>query len=214
MGSAWTGCRLPLLPASQVHPERNRNRVHDEHDADEQERDPEGKLVRERLAPASRSRRGGATAPSSGRRRSAGGTGRKNAAPVNMMGAVSPAVRDTSRMTPVRMPLTAFGKTMRAESSATGSRPCSSTLRGTRVGTAWRDSRVATITTGRVMIAKRQARRENARAETEEQDEGTDPEERVHDRRHARQVDDGEIDETGEPIVGRVLAEIDRGRDA
>ncbi len=36
----------------------------------------------------------------------------KNAAPVNMIGAVSPAARDTSKITPVRMPLIEFGRTM------------------------------------------------------------------------------------------------------
>ena len=43
----------------------------------------------------------------------AGRKGRTNAAPVNMIGAVSPTVRETSRMTPVKMPLIEFGRTIR-----------------------------------------------------------------------------------------------------
>ena len=42
-----------------------------------------------------------------------GRRGRKNAAPVNRMGAVSPAARSRPRITPVRMPGRACGRTMR-----------------------------------------------------------------------------------------------------
>ena len=135
-------------------------------------------------------------------------------AEVNMMGAVSPVVRETSRMTPVRMPLTAFGSTTRwmvchrvAPMFQHASRNAS--------GTAWSDSRVATITTGRVMMPRVRLAARMPRAEAEE-DVTNARRPRTSawtTRRHPREVDDAEVDDPGEPVVGRVLAQVERGRD-
>ena len=82
-----------------------------------------------------------------------GRNGRKKAAPVNMIGAVSPAVRETSRMTPVRMPLIEFGSTtFRIVCQRVA--PMFQQASRNACGTACSDSRVETITTGRVMIAR------------------------------------------------------------
>ena len=82
-----------------------------------------------------------------------GRKGRKKAAPVNMIGAVSPAVRDTSRITPVRMPLIEFGSTTR-QMVCHRVAPMFQHASRKACGTAWSDSRVATMTTGRVMMAR------------------------------------------------------------
>ena len=79
--------------------------------------------------------------------------GVKKTAPVNMTGAVSPVVRETSRITPVRMPLTAFGSTTRRMVCQRVAPMFQQASRKAK-GTACRDSRVATMTTGRVMMAR------------------------------------------------------------
>ncbi len=60
---------------------------------------------------------------------------------------------------------------------------------------------------------EREAGRQDAGAETEEQHERADAEQRVHDRRDAGEVDDRQVDETREPVVARVLGEIEGRRD-
>jgi len=77
----------------------------------------------------------------------------KAVAPVNMMGAVSPAVRETSRITPVRIPLIELGRTtLRIVCQRVA--PMFQHASRNACGTAWSDSRVATITTGSVMTAR------------------------------------------------------------
>ena len=82
-----------------------------------------------------------------------GRNGRKKAAPVNMMGAVSPEVRETSRMMPVRMPLRALGSTMRRMVCQRVAPMFQQASRKAR-GTACSDSRVDTMTTGSVITAR------------------------------------------------------------
>jgi hypothetical protein len=81
-----------------------------------------------------------------------GRKGVKNTAPVNMIGAVSPAVRETSRITPVRMPVIEFGSTtlrMVCQRVAPMFQQASRNASGTDCS----DSRVATMTTGMVITA-------------------------------------------------------------
>lgn len=81
-----------------------------------------------------------------------GRKGKKKAAPVNIMGAVSPAVREISRIIPVRIPLPELGKTtFRMVCHRVAPIVQQASLKA--LGTACRDSRVATITTGSVMTA-------------------------------------------------------------
>jgi hypothetical protein len=76
----------------------------------------------------------------------------KKTAPVNMIGAVSPAVRETSRMTPVRMPVIEFGRTTRRIVCQRVA-PMFQQASRKACGTACSDSRVATMTTGMVITA-------------------------------------------------------------
>ena len=82
-----------------------------------------------------------------------GRNGRKKAAPVNIIGAVSPAVRDTSRMIPVKMPEMALGSTMRRIVCQRVAPRLQQASRNAW-GTDCNDSLVATITTGRAIIAR------------------------------------------------------------
>jgi hypothetical protein len=77
---------------------------------------------------------------------------RKNTAPVNMIGAVSPTVRQTTRINPVRMPLPEFGNTM-FQIVCQRVAPMFQHASRKALGTACSDSRVATITTGSVITA-------------------------------------------------------------
>ena len=80
-------------------------------------------------------------------------TALKNTAPVNMIGAVSPAARLTWRMMPVRMPLMELGRTtalMVCQRVAPTFQQASRKLRGTLA----RASRVLAMITGRVIIAR------------------------------------------------------------
>ena len=129
-----------------------------------------------------------------------GRKGRKKAAPVNMIGAVSPAVRETSRMTPVRMPLAELGRTTRRM-------VCQRVAPSAPAGLAERARhRLQRLAGGddhhrQRHHGEREARGEDAGAEAEEQHEGADAEQRVHDRGHAGEVDDGEVDEARQPVV-------------
>ena len=77
----------------------------------------------------------------------------KNTAPVNMMGAVSPAVRDTCRMTPVRMPLMELGSTMPLMVCQRVA-PTFQQASRNDIGTAASASLVLAMITGRVMMAR------------------------------------------------------------
>ena len=50
---------------------------------------------------------------------------------------------------------------------------------------------------------------QDARPEPEEEDEGADTEEGVNDGGNPGQVDDGQVDDPGEPVVRGVLAQVD-----
>src|SRR5215510_1292934 len=76
----------------------------------------------------------------------------KKTAPVNMMGAVSPAVLDTWRMTPVKMPLIEFGSTMR-RMVCQREAPTFQQASRNALGTAESDSLVLAMMTGNVMMA-------------------------------------------------------------
>ena len=114
-----------------------------------------------------------------------------------MIGAVSPAARQTCRMTPVRMPLIELGSTTCADGLPAAWRRRSSRPRGTTCGTDASASLVLAMITGRVMIARVS---EAARIELPkrgEQDERAQPEQGVDDARHAGQVDHGQVDRRG-----------------
>jgi len=79
--------------------------------------------------------------------------GLKNTAPVNMIGAVSPAARDTCKITPVRMPLIELGRTMwRMVCKRVA--PTFQHASRKAFGTAAKASLVLAMMTGRVMIAR------------------------------------------------------------
>ena len=63
---------------------------------------------------------------------------------------------------------------------------------------------------GSVLIRKRQLAR---KSNVEEKDEGAHAKESVDDGGNTGEVDDGEVDDSGQPVVRRIFAEIDRGRD-
>src|SRR5437899_13008794 len=77
----------------------------------------------------------------------------KNTAPVNMIGAVSPAARDTCRITPVRMPLIELGRTMyRIVCQRVA--PTFQHASRNAIGTAARASLGLAIMTGSVVLAR------------------------------------------------------------
>ncbi len=135
----------------------------------------------------------------------------KNAAPVNMMGAVSPAVRETSRMIPVRIPLTALGSTTRRMVCHRVAPMFQQASRKAR-GTAWSDSRVATMTTGRVMMARVRDAARMLVPKRKKRTKAPTPEESVNDGGNPGQVDDGQVDGPGEPVVRSVFAQVDGRR--
>jgi hypothetical protein len=77
----------------------------------------------------------------------------KKTAPVNMIGAVSPAVRDTCRMTPVRMPLIELGSTT-FQIVCQRLAPTFQQASRKDIGTAARASLMLAMITGRVMMAR------------------------------------------------------------
>ncbi len=80
-----------------------------------------------------------------------GRRGRKKAAPVNRIGAVSPAARSRPKMTPVRMPGRAWGSTMRRMVCQRVAPNETLTVRKA-CGTARRASSAVLMMTGRVMM--------------------------------------------------------------
>ncbi len=76
----------------------------------------------------------------------------KNTAPVKRMGAVSPAARETCRITPVRMPLIEFGSTI-VRMVCQREAPRFQQASRKAIGTAARASRVLVMITGSVITA-------------------------------------------------------------
>ncbi len=85
--------------------------------------------------------------------RAVGSCGRKKAAPVNMIGAVSPAARSKPRITPVRMPGMASGRTtLRMVCQRVPPREMLTTRKDW--GTVRRASSAVVMITGRVIMAR------------------------------------------------------------
>ena len=80
-----------------------------------------------------------------------GKNGRKKAAPVNIIGAVSPVVRAISNISAVNMPLIEFGRTT-LQMVCHRVAPIFQQASRKAWGTACKDSLVATITTGKVIM--------------------------------------------------------------
>ncbi len=81
-----------------------------------------------------------------------GARGTKNTAPVKRIGAVSPAARDTCRITPVRMPLIELGSTM-VRIVCQRVAPMFQQASRNAIGTEASASRVLVMITGRVITA-------------------------------------------------------------
>ena len=135
----------------------------------------------------------------------------KNTAPVNMMGAVSPAARLTWRIRPVRMPLMELGSTtarMVCQRVAPTFQQASRKLRGTLASA----SRVLAMMTGKRHDGQGQGGRDDRVTESGGIDKGAQPKQGVDNARHARQVDDCHVDEPIEPVVPGVSFKYTAGR--
>ena len=131
-------------------------------------------------------------------------------APIVMIGAVSPIARDMPMITPVRMPGIEYG-TMWSRTVCHWSRRARTRPRGSSPGSsgsprAWRRSRSAGS------AAPASGRRQDALARAERVDEQAEREQAVDDRGHAREVGDVDLDDVGDPVLRRVLLEVDARR--
>ena len=154
--------------------------------------------------------------PSNGRTAAAspvnGNGGRKAmnvSAPMVMMGAVSPMARDRPMITPVRMPGMPIGEMWSLHDlplgRAAGVGALANRLRDRAQRLARRDDHDR-----QDQQRQRQARRQDALPEAEAVDEQAERQQAVDDRRHAGEVGDVDLDEVGEPVLARVLLEVDR----
>ena len=129
------------------------------------------------------------------------------------MGAVSPAARDTCRITPVRMPLSELGSTM-VRIVCQRNAPRFQQASRKAMGTAARASRVLVIITGKVITARVQEAASIERPMPAKSTNAPTPNKRMHDAGHPGQIDHAQIDDPREPVVGGIFVEIDAGQDA
>ena len=118
----------------------------------------------------------------------------KNTAPVKRTGAVSPAARDTWRITPVRMPLIELGSTI-VRIVCQREAPRFQQASRKAIGTAARASRVLVMITGRVITASVQEAASSERPMPGEHHERPHAEQGQHDAGHAGQVHHGQVDD-------------------
>ncbi len=137
-----------------------------------------------------------------------GRRGRKKAAPVNRIGAVSPAARSSPRMTPVRIPGSASFNTMRRMVCQRVAPSEILTVRNA-CGTERNDSSAVLMMTGRVMI---ESVSEAARMDVPKFRKRTkrpQTKQSIHDRWNPRQIDDRDPDRARQRRVGGIFGEID-----
>ena len=127
------------------------------------------------------------------------------------MGAVSPAARETCRITPVRMPLIELGSTI-VRIVCQREAPRFQQASRNDIGTAASASRVLVMITGSVITANVQLAASTLRPMPAEQNERAHAEQRMHDARHAGQVHHRQIHDAREPVVARVLVEVHAGQ--
>ena len=112
-------------------------------------------------------------------------------------------------MTPVMMPGSACGSTMVRIACQRVPPRLTLTVRNS-VGTARSASSAVLMITGSVMMASVSAAGQDRGAEPQEQHEQPQPEQTVDHRGDAGQVDDRQPDGAGQPVVARILGQVDR----
>ena len=138
------------------------------------------------------------------------GCGRKKAAPVNRIGAVSPAARSSPRMTPVIMPGSAWGRTILR---MVCQRVAPSEMLTTRndCGTARRASSAVLMMTGRVMMDRVSEAARMLVPNFRKRTNNSQTEQAIDNRGDASQVDDGDADDARPPVLGGIFGEVDGG---
>ena len=129
------------------------------------------------------------------------------------MGAVSPAARETCRITPVRMPLIELGSTI-VRIVCQREAPRFQQASRKAIGTAARASRVLVMITGSVITASVQEAASSEWPMPANITNAPTPNSAMHDARHARQVHHRQADDPRPPIVAGIFVEIDAGQHA
>ena len=160
--------------------------------------------------PAWKSQRDDKAVPWSDRKCDVGKVGRKNAAPVNRIGAVSPAARSSPRMTPVRIPGNASFKTMRRIVCQRVAPREMLTVRNAW-GTARKASSAVLMMTGRVMMDRVSDAARMDVPKLRKSTNNSQAEQSVHDRGNAGEIDDRDPDGAGELGILCIFRKIDRG---
>ena len=134
--------------------------------------------------------------------------------PISRSGAVSPMALATPRMVPVMMPGMASGRTW-WNTACWCEAPTPSAASRIEGGTALIAARDAMMMVGRLISAITMPPTSGHRARhAEEAEEDRKSQQAEDDRRHGRQIVDVDLDDLGQPVLGRELLEVDRSRDA
>ena len=135
----------------------------------------------------------------------------EKAAPVNRIGAVSPAARETCRITPVRIPLIELGRTT-VRIVCQRLAPMFQQASRNAIGTLASASRVLVIMTGSVITASVQDAASTDFPMSPRQHERPDAKQAMDDARHAGKIDHGQIHDPRKPVVAGIFVEINAGQ--